>query len=95
MVVNSKKFELNSGACGMDLESFRRLKNRDVAISVEAEDVNVHGTSEEAGSSRCYADIQVPVSMDETNRFVGNPLCSVSYLDIRLGSSSISVPIQC
>ena len=76
---NSKNFELNSGACGTDLESFRRLRNRDVAISVERENVNDHGTTEEAGSSRCYADVHVPVSMDKTNPVVGNPLCSVSY----------------
>ena len=79
----------------MDLESFRRLGNRDVAISVEAEDGNGHGPTGEAGSSRCYADVHVPFSMDETNSVVGNPLCSVSYLDPRLGSSSLSVPIPC
>ena len=59
------------------------------------EEVNFHGTTEEADDSGVCVDVHIPVSMDETNPVVGNPLCSVSYLDPRLGSSSLSVPIPC
>ena len=92
---NSKHFELNSGACTTDLESFRRLRNRDVASSVGTEDVNDHGTTEEAGGSRRYVDVHIPISMDETNPVARIPLISVSYLDPRLGYSSLSVPFPC
>ena len=65
----------------MDLESFRRHRNRDVAISLETEDVSDHGMTEEADSSRRYVDVHIPVSMNETNPVAENPLCSVSYSD--------------
>ena len=68
---------------------------RNVAISMGTVEVNGYGMTEAAGGSRRFGDVQIPVSMDEIRPFSRNPLCSVSYLDPRLGTSSLSVPIPC
>ena len=45
------------------MKSFKRLGYRDVLISVGTEDVNDHGATEEAGGSRLYIDVHIPVAM--------------------------------
>ena len=80
----SKNFELSSGDCGTEFESFRRLRNRDATIPVEKEYMNDHGTTEEAGGSRRYVDVHNPVPMDETKAVSGNPFCELLRSTVRL-----------
>ena len=57
--------------------------------------MNVHETTGDPDGSRRCVEAHIPASMDQTNHLAENPLCSVSNLDARLGSPSLSVPIPC